>query len=186
MFDKEVEKIHASDMGIIEASTSQGGKTRQKKSNRFVEEWIKLFPGSSNANATHDHAFINPYALCRDVVCLGVTSSKLFKDFYYNRQKKIPICNTWKKNLAKLISPKVFVDVDLMKALFYCYNLATKYFYRKDGSIFCTLGHESFIEAFGLDGAMGQPIDLEDSQKKFERIPRPTLGSLCCSISLWI
>lgn len=119
MFDKEVEEIQVSNMGFVETSTSKGGKMRQRKPNRFVKEWIKLFPSSSNTNVVDDHAFVDPYDLCKDVVCPGVTNSKLFKYFYYNREKKIPVCNPWKKNLAKLIFPKVFVDVDLMKAIFH-------------------------------------------------------------------
>ena len=72
------------------------------------------------------------------------------------------MCNPWKKNLAKLIFPEVFMDVNLMKALFPCYNLGTKSFHRKDRTILYNLDRESFIEAFGLTGAMGQPIDLKD------------------------
>lgn len=126
-------------MGFEEPSNFKGGKMRQKKPNRFVDEWFKLFPSSSNANVTDDHAFVDPYSLCRDVVCPGVTGSKLFKYFYYNKDKKIPVCNPWQKNLAKLIFLKVFVGVDLMKALFCCYNLATKYFHNNDRSILCKL-----------------------------------------------
>ena len=60
------------------------------------------------------------------------------------------------------------MDIDLMKALFQCYNPATKSFHRKDGIVLCTLDRESFIEAFGLTGAMGQPLDLKDLQRRFE------------------
>ena len=42
MFDKEVEEIQASNMGFAKASTSKGWKTRQKKPNRFLEEWINF------------------------------------------------------------------------------------------------------------------------------------------------
>lgn len=155
MFNKEVEEIQASNMGVAETSTSKAGKSWQRKSNRFVEEWIKLFAGSSNANVVDDHAFVDPYSLCRDVVCPGVTGSEFFKYFYYNREKKILVRNPWKMKMAKLIFPEVFVDVDLIKTLFHCYNLATKSFHKKDGTILCKLDHESFIDAFGLDGAMG-------------------------------
>lgn len=70
------------------------------------------------------------------------------------------MCNPWKKNLAKLILPEVFMDTNLMKALFRCYNPATKSFHKKDGTILCTLYRELFMEAFGLSGAMGQPVHL--------------------------
>lgn len=95
MSDKEVEEIQASDMAAVEPSTSKDEKARQKKSNRFVEEWMKLFPGSPNANVADDQAFIDPYALYRDVVCPGVIGSKIFKYFYHNREKKIHVCNPW-------------------------------------------------------------------------------------------
>lgn len=142
MFDKEVEEIYTLDMEEIEPSPSKGGKTRKKKPNRFAKEWMKFFPGSSNANVVEDQNFIDPYALCKDVICLGVISLELFKYFYHNRERKIPVCNPWKKNLAKLIFPKVFIDVDLMKALFQCYNLATKSFHNRDGTILFTLDWE--------------------------------------------
>ena len=77
-----------------------------------------MFPGSTNANSVDDCVFFEPYANCRDATCPGTTGSELFYFFYCNRDKKVPICNSWKKNLAKLIFPEVFVDVDLMKALF--------------------------------------------------------------------
>lgn len=155
MSDKEVEEIQASDMEVVETSTSKGGKTQQRKPNRFVEEWIKLFPSSSNANFVDEHAFMDPYALCKDATCLGVMGFELFKYFYNNKEKKILVCNPWKNNLAKLIFLEVFVDVDLMKALIQSYNPATKSFHRRDGTILCTLDCASFIEAFGLDGTMG-------------------------------
>ena len=88
-----MEEIQASNMGVAKTSTSKGGKTWQRKPNRFFEDWIKLFLGSSNTNTIDDHVFVNPYALCRDVVCPGVTGSEPFKYFYYNREKKIPMCN---------------------------------------------------------------------------------------------
>ena len=40
--------------------------------------------------------------------------------------------------------------------------MATKSFHRKDGTILCMLDRDSFIEAFGLDGAMEKLVDLKD------------------------
>lgn len=82
MSDQEVEEIQASEMEILETLTSKGGKTRQRKPNRFVDEWLKLFPGSTNANSTNDHAFIDPYARCRDAMCPDAIGSELFYYFY--------------------------------------------------------------------------------------------------------
>lgn len=168
MFDQKVEEIQASDMVVSETSTSKGGKTKQRKLSRFANEWLKLFPGSTNANSIDDHAFIDPYARCKDDICPDVIGSELFYYFYCNKEKKVSMCNPWKKNLAKLIFPQVFMDVDLMKALFQCYNLVTKSFHKKDGTALYTLDQESFMEAFGLSGAMGQPIDLKDLQRRFK------------------
>ena len=64
-----------------------------------------------------------------------------------------------------------------MKALFRCYNPATKSFHKKDGTILCTFDHESFMEAFGLSGAMGQPVHLKKLQKKFEANPNAFTGN---------
>ena len=105
-------------MVVLETSTSKGGKTRKRKPRRFLEEWIKNFLWSTNENSIDSHAFFDPYAKCKEAKCPDVTGSKLFYYFYCNREKKIPICNPWKKNLAKLIFLDVFMDVDLMKAPF--------------------------------------------------------------------
>lgn len=156
MSDHEVEEISATEMAISETSTSKGGKAKQRKPSRFVEEWIKTLPGSTNAISADEHIFFDPYAKCRDARCPDSNGGELFYYFYCNREKKVPVCNPWKKNLAKLIFPEVFLDIDLMKALFQCYNPVTKSFHRRDGTVLCTLDRESFIEAFGLTGAMGQ------------------------------
>lgn len=80
----------------------------------------------SNAIYVHDHELKDPYVLFRDATCPGVIGYELFRYFYNNREKKIPICNPWKKNLAKLIFLEVFVDVYFIKALIKYYNLDTK------------------------------------------------------------
>ena len=59
--------------------------------------------------------------------------------------------------------------MDLLKALINSYNLVTRTFHRHNGSILCTLDRTSFIEAFGLEGQMDVPIDIEDLQGKFGR-----------------
>ena len=118
MSDHEVEEILATEMAISETSTSKGGKARQRKPSRFPEEWVKLFPESTNANSADEHVFFDPYANCRDARCPHSNGGELFYYFYCNREKKVPVCNPWKKNLAKLIFPEVFLDIDLMKALF--------------------------------------------------------------------
>ena len=38
MSDQEVEEIEASDMVVLETSTSTGGKTRQRKPRKFADE----------------------------------------------------------------------------------------------------------------------------------------------------
>lgn len=123
---------------------------------------VETFSWFYKCKFVDDLSFIDPYARCKDATCLDVIGSKLFYYFYYNRDKKILVCNPWKKNLANLIFPEVFLDIDLMKALFKCYNPATKSFHKKDGTVLCTLDHESFMEAFGLSGAMGQPVHLKE------------------------
>ena len=70
----------------------------------------------------------------------------------------------------KFIFPKLFVDVDLVKVLINSYNPTTKSFHKHNGSILCTIDRNSFIEAFGLEGKMDVPIDINDLQGKFERI----------------
>ena len=80
----------------------------------------------------------------------------------------MPVCNPWNRNMEKLIFPKVFIDVDLLKVLINSYNLRTRTFHRHNGSVLCTLDRTSFIDALGLVGQMDVPIDLGDLQGKFE------------------
>ena len=90
--------------------------------------------------------------MVRDAECQRVTGYDLCMFFYQNRIENVPVCNPWNKNMAKLIFPKVFIDVDLLKALINSYNPITRAFHRHNGSVLCTLDRTSFIEAFGLMG----------------------------------
>lgn len=148
MADKEVQEVSAEEVG----TSTVAKKGRERKWNKYVEEWMTILPGSTNAMSTDDKAFINPYAACRDALVPGMNGYELFMYFFYNRVERVPICNPWMRNLAKLIMPNVFVDVDLMKELIRSYNPITKCFHRYDGSILCTLDRNTFIEAFGLEG----------------------------------
>ena len=82
--------------------------------------------------------------------------------FYHNRNVNVPIYNPWKRNMEKLIFPKVFLDVHLVKALINSYNPSVKSFHRHNGSILCTIDKTSFIEAFSVEGKMDVPIDIDD------------------------
>ena len=144
-------------------------KTKVRKPNKYTEEWTKLLPRSSNVVSMNNHVFKEPYFLCKDVVCPQTNGFSLFMYFYHNRNMNIPIYNPWKRNMENLIFLKVFIDVDLVKALINSYNPATKSFHRHNGSILCTIDRTSFIEAFGLEGQMDVPIDVEDLQGRFER-----------------
>ena len=86
-----------------------------------------------------------------------------------SRVEKVPICNSWTRNLGKLILSEVFVVVDLVKVLRKCYNIVNKSFHRKDRSIFLALDKETFIEEFDLTGPMSWPIDIEKFNKKFQK-----------------
>lgn len=107
----------------------------QRKPNKYVEEWMKILLGSSNAMSADGKDFIDLYAKCRDSLVLDTNRYELFMFFYCNKVEGSPICNPWNHNLAKLIFPDVFVDVDLMKELIKAYNLVTRGFHRHDGNI---------------------------------------------------
>ena len=49
------------------------------------------------------------------------------------------VSNPWDRNLGKLIMPRVFVDVDIVKALIKYYNLANHAFHNQDKSVLCAL-----------------------------------------------
>ena len=70
--------------------------------------------------------------------------------------------------MGTLLEPKVFVDVDLVKALIKAYNLATKIFYNEDKSILCYLDKNTVVDTFGLDGPMSKRVDVEYLNKRFK------------------
>ena len=144
-------------------------KSRVKKPNKHAEDWLKIIPASSNVISENDHIFRDPYFLVHDSECLRTNGFDLSMFFYENRVEKVLVCNPWNRNMAKLIFPEVFVDVDLLKALTNSYNPTTRTFHRHNGSILCTLDRTSFIEAFGLLGQMDVPIDFDDLKAKFEQ-----------------
>ena len=74
--------------------------------------------------------------------------------------------NPWEKNLGRLLEPKVFVDVDLVKGLIKSYNLSTKTFYNEDRSILYFLDKNVVIKSFGLGGPMSKKVDVEYLNKR--------------------
>ena len=56
-------------------------KTSGRKPNKYVEEWIKLLPRSSNVVSMNDHIFKDPYFLCKDAICPKTDGSTLFMYF---------------------------------------------------------------------------------------------------------
>ena len=61
------------------------------------------------------------------------------------------------------------MDVNFLEDLIKSYNSATKSFQKNDGMTLCKLEYTSFIDVFGLEGAISEPMDLIDLQGKFER-----------------
>lgn len=104
-----------------------------------------------------------------DAICPNTNRYELFMFFYNNRFKKPSASNPWRRNLAKLIFPEVYVDVDLLKALIASYIHAKKSFHKQDRNVLCRLDHASFIEAFGLEGQMSVEVDIQDFREKFQR-----------------
>lgn len=123
---------------------------------------MRTLPRSSNAVSTNDHFFEDPYFLCRHAMHPKIDGFNMFMYFYQNKIENVPLCNLWNRNMEKLIFLKVFVDMYLLNALISSYNPSTRSFHRYNGSILCRLDMTSFIEAFGLEGKMDVPIDIED------------------------
>ena len=88
----------------------------------MIGELIKIFLDSSNTIFGNDHDFREPYAFYKDTIFPGVNEYELFRCLYNNRFENIIFCNPWMKNLEKILFLKVFVDVDLVKALIKSYN----------------------------------------------------------------
>ena len=83
--------------------------------------------------------------------------------FFYNKRfRKGLFSNPWVRNLVKIIFSEVYVNIDVVKSLIKSYNPITKSFHWHDKIILCTLDHSSFIKAFGLEGQMSVPIDIDE------------------------
>ena len=76
--------------------------------------------------------------------------------------------NPWENNLGRLLAPKVFIDIGLVKALVKSYNPSTKTFYNEDRSIMCYLEKNVVVEAFGLWGPISKKVDVEYLNKRFK------------------
>lgn len=57
-------------------------KSRVRKPNKHVEDWLKLLPGSLNAISANDHIFRDPYFMVRDAQCPRIDGFNLFLYFY--------------------------------------------------------------------------------------------------------
>ena len=68
-------------------------KSRVRKPNKHVEDWLKILLGSSNAISAIDHSFRDPYVLVQDVEYPRVTGYDLFMYFYHNRIENVLVCN---------------------------------------------------------------------------------------------
>lgn len=110
------------DVEVVQTSTSKMGKTRQRRQNKYVDEWIRLPLGSSNAILENDHDLRDPYMYYRDSICPYTNGYDLFIFFYINKFKKPPSSTPRQRNFTKLIFPEVYVDVGLLKALIESYN----------------------------------------------------------------
>lgn len=141
MSDKEVQEVSTEDV----ESTAVAKKSQERKPNKYVEKWENILLGSSNTMSTDDKAFSDPYSKCRDALVPRTNGYDLFMYLFCNRVERVPICNPWVRNFAKLIVPDVFVDVDLMKELIKAYNLITKGFHRHDGSILCIVDRNTLL-----------------------------------------
>ena len=133
----------------------------------YPEEWVHWYPGSSNHKNANADIFKDVYYLCKDAMVPNTNANKLFWFFYNNKNRGFQLSNPWEKNLVKLLAPKVFVDVNLVKTLVKSYKPSTKTFYNEDSNILCCLDKNTVVEAFGLGGPMSKKVDVEYFKKRF-------------------
>lgn len=75
---------------------------------------LDALPGSVDTSSKI--MFEDSWGECRDVD-IPHTGRSLFWYFYNNRDEKMPLSNPWKLELAKVIVPNVFIDVELIEVL---------------------------------------------------------------------
>lgn len=87
MADEKVKEVSDEEVG----SAVSAKKGRERKPNKYVEEWVTILPGSTNAMSADVKAFIDPYAKCRDALVPHTNGYELFMYFFYNRIEHVPI-----------------------------------------------------------------------------------------------
>ena len=84
LVDEREEEMEEEDVVVVTVEGEKKGKTKTKKKTRVIKpnkdtkECIKIISGSSNAIFANDHAFKDPYFLCRDAICPKNDGSNLF------------------------------------------------------------------------------------------------------------
>lgn len=74
-----LEYSNLSDMEVEEVEKDKATKkSRERKLNKYMEEWMKILPGSSNAISANDHDFKDPYAFICDAIYPDINGYEIF------------------------------------------------------------------------------------------------------------
>ena len=93
---EEIPRVEVQEISTEEVKKGigkDGKKTRDRKPNKYALEWMKILQGSSNAIFVNDYEFRDPNSFYRDFICHDTNGYEFFMYFFYNRVKKVPICN---------------------------------------------------------------------------------------------
>lgn len=99
------------------------------------------------------------------------TPHRSYDLFIYHYKKKYrhrPILNPWNMNLAKLVMPNVFVNVELIKKLARNYNPKMRAIYSHDGSQLIIITHDYICMVFQLETSLKKKMMIRDFLEEYK------------------
>lgn len=92
--------------------------------------------------------------------------------FYRNKNDKVLASSPWALELAKLIVPNTFIDVELVKYLACSYHAPSKKFRLPDGGCLVDVSREAIIKCFNLNKQVVTEVNLGKLEQEYKRLRR--------------
>lgn len=92
--------------------------------------------------------------------------------WYQKRNDKVPASNPWTLDLAKLIVPNVFIDIELIKDLSNSYHAPTKTARLPNGGCLFDVSRDAIIKCFILNKKVVVEVNLVKLEQEYKRLRR--------------
>lgn len=118
---------------------------------------VDILPGSTKEGKKN--FLVDIAQSCRDAL-ISKSGWDLFLYFYNKRNEKISVSNAWMLDIARLIVPNVFFDVEFIRLLAKNYHSATKTVRFSNDTVLVEVTRKAIIECFGLNKQALTKMDL--------------------------